>query len=324
MHGDEVPGDSNKEDEGEEEQERNQEEAARLTKNMNVATAKLNLSSLDLEQEQDEDKEFNNLIDKEDSINLLSDNEGGKDFLEEDLSVHHKDLTLFGDDNNTSLEVSSGVFDAVHSNKSKEPDDFKKLIWNKAGPSPRNMIILLGLLKDELEADQAGLPAKFNRVPTKLLEFLVQEAGEDHKDQINFIKQIMEELELIGQTNCRNKALSLDKRIGQSEASKTQGTLPGAHKASLTEEVAIELPPWQDGTRRERILITGDNPPLVLQSMEGEHHHLQLTLPLTPQDKEEQQSKQSLAEMTLLYSGQLNNQGSLLGNLCVRRLKECQ
>jgi hypothetical protein len=141
----------------------------------------------------------------------------------------------------TSLEVSSGVFNAVHSNKFEVPDNFKQLIWNKARPSPGSMIIPLGLLKDELEADQAGLPTEFNRWPTKLLEFLVQEAGEDRNNQINYIKQIMVELEQLGQTNLRNKALSPDKGIGQSNASKTQGTLPGAHKASPTEEAAIEL-----------------------------------------------------------------------------------
>jgi hypothetical protein len=104
------------------------------------------------------------------------------------------------------------------------------------------MIILLGLLKDELEADQAGLPAIINRVPTKLLEFLVQEAGEDCKDQINYIKQITEGLELIGQIDPCNEALSPDEGTGRSEASKTQGTVPGAHKVSpTTEEAAIEL-----------------------------------------------------------------------------------
>ncbi len=103
------------------------------------------------------------------------------------------------------------------------------------------MIILLRLLKDELEDNQAGLPAKFNRLPMKLLEFLEQEAGEDRDNQINYIKQIMAELEQIGQTNSRDEALSLDKEIGQSEASKTQGTLPRAHKVSPTEEAAIEL-----------------------------------------------------------------------------------
>jgi hypothetical protein len=54
--------------------------------------------------------------------------------------------------------------------------------------------------------------------------------------------------------------------------------------------------------------------------MEGERHLLQPTVPLTPQDDKDQQSKQPLAEMTLLYSGQLNNWGSHLGNLCVGKL----
>ncbi len=125
-----MTGDKNKEDKDEEEREHNQEEAA-LTKNMNPTTKKLNLSLLDGEQEQDLDKEFDDAINREDGINFLLDNEGEEGFLEEDLSEHHKDLTLFGNDYGTLLEVSSGVFDAVHSNKFKVPDNFKKLIWNK-------------------------------------------------------------------------------------------------------------------------------------------------------------------------------------------------
>jgi len=58
--------------------------------------------------------------------------------------------------------------------------------------------------------------------------------------------------------------------------------------------------------------------------MEGECHHLQPTEPPDPLDKEEQQSKQPLAEMPLLSSGWLNNQGSHVGNLCVGSLLECQ
>jgi hypothetical protein len=87
------------------------------------------------------------------------------------------------------------------------------------------MIVLLGHLKDELEADQAGLPTEFNRWPTKLLEFLVQESGEDHVNQMNYIKQIMAELEQLSQTNSCDGFLSPDKGIGQSDASKTQGTI---------------------------------------------------------------------------------------------------
>ncbi len=123
--------------------------------------------------------------------------------------------------------MSSGVFDATHSNKYEEPDNFKQLVWNVGGPSPGSMIILLDLLKDNLEADQAGLPADFDKIPLKLLKFMILEAGEDREQQIKFIKQITKELQQLGQTNSLNKASSLEKGTGQPpEASKTQGMLP--------------------------------------------------------------------------------------------------
>jgi hypothetical protein len=207
---------------------------------MNAAMAKLQLSSLDKDQDNDVDKEFDNAINRENSINPYSDGKGGKDFLEEDLSNQQKDLTL-GDKFDTTSEVSSEVFDVTHSNKFKEPDNFKQLLWNVAGPSPGSMIILLDLLKDDLEADQVELPANFDKIPLKLLEFMVLDAGEDHKGQIKFIKQITEELEQIGQTDSHNEESSLEGGTYQpSEASKTQGTLPAAHEASPTEEAAIE------------------------------------------------------------------------------------
>ncbi len=214
-------------------------EAAQLTKNMNAATAKLNLSSLDGDQGTEDDEEkFDNAIDREDIINPYSNDEEGKDFLEDDLSVHQEDLTL-GEDYDTALEVSSGVFDTIRSNQFEEPDTFKQLLWNVAGPSPGSIIICLDLLKDDLEADEVGLPADFNRMPAKLLELMVQEAGKDRSEQIKFIAEILEALKQINQTNSHNKASSLDKGIGQ-EASKTQGMLPRAHKVSPTEKAAVE------------------------------------------------------------------------------------
>jgi hypothetical protein len=69
---------------------------------------------------------------------------------------------------------------------------------------------------------------------------MVSEAGEDRGDQIKFIKEIMEAMEQIAQSNNHSKA-SLDEGGGQQqEASKTQGTLPGAQEASPTEAAAIE------------------------------------------------------------------------------------
>ncbi len=236
MQEDKASGDNDEKDA----QERNHKEAVQVTNNMNAVTAKLQLSSLDKDQDKDNNKEFDNAINRENSINPYSEDVGDKDFLKEDLSNQQEDLTL-GDELNTALEVSLGVFDATHSNTFKEPDNFKQFLWNVAGPSPGSMIILLDLLKDDLEADQAGLLADFDKIPLKLLKFMVLDAGEDREGQIKFIKQITEELEQIGQTDSHNKESSLEGGTDQpSEASKTQGTLPGAHKVSPTEEAAIE------------------------------------------------------------------------------------
>jgi hypothetical protein len=70
---------------------------------------------------------------------------------------------------------------------------------------------------------------------------MVLDAREGQENQIKFIKQIIEELEQIDWTNSHNKDSSWDGGTDQpSIASKTQETLPGAHKASPTEEAAIE------------------------------------------------------------------------------------
>jgi hypothetical protein len=195
------------------------------------------MSALDQGTE-DNNEKFDDAIDREDSINPYSNDEEGKDFLEDNLSVHQEDLTL-GEDYDTTSEVSSGVFDKIHSNQFEEPDTFKQQLWNVAGPSPGSILICLNFLKDNLEADEAGLPADFNRMPVKLLELMVQEAGEDRGEQIKFIAEILEALKQINQTDSHNEAPSSDEGIGQ-EASKTQGMLPRAHKASPTEKAAIE------------------------------------------------------------------------------------
>ncbi len=204
-------------------------EMAHLTKNMNVAMANLHIYLSEGEQ------------DKDVRINMLSDDKGGEDFLEEGTSMLHYDLTLFSKDYDSFVnKVSSGVFDAAHSIKFEEPDNFKRHLWNKAGPSAESMTILLGLLRDELGADQVGLPADFSRLSLKMSDFMVEEAGEDQEDQIDFINLIAEELQQIGQIDPHNKAYSLDEGPGQLKASKTQGMLPGAHEASPMEEAAIE------------------------------------------------------------------------------------
>ncbi len=112
MDEDEASGDKD----GTDEQKSNHEEAAQLTKNMNDATTNLNLSYLDGDQHNNNEEEFDSTISSENTNNFYSDDEGSEDFLEDDLDVRHEDLTLDNDFDTTS-EVSSGVFDATHSNK---------------------------------------------------------------------------------------------------------------------------------------------------------------------------------------------------------------
>jgi hypothetical protein len=42
------------------------------------------------------------------------------------------------------------------------------------------MTIMLGLLKDDLEDDQAGLPVDLKQILLSILEYMVSAAGEDH------------------------------------------------------------------------------------------------------------------------------------------------
>ena len=159
-----------------------------------------------------------------------SDDYEGEDFSEDDLSVHLEDHSL-GQDYDSASEVASGVFEASYTNTFKEPNSFKELLWNIAGPSVGSMIIFLHLLKDDLEAEEAGLPVEFHKIPATLLALLVEEAGKDHGEQIEYIEVILEGLD---------KLVPSPYEETNEEASKTQGTLPGAHKASPTEEAAVE------------------------------------------------------------------------------------
>ena len=230
---------------------------------MNQATAKLNISSVNDDRSMEEDKEeeeeeFTDVMEGEEDSEVdttyvvqrgnltdlsfdvdpnSEDEEGGK-FSEDDFSELPGDHSL-DQDYDTASEVSSGKFAADHANKFAAPSSFKELLWNAAGPSPGGMIIFLGLLKEDLEADEAGLPAEFINIPENILAQLAKEAGEDRGRQLETIDNLIESLESISNT------ISHDVATGQveeahEEASKTQGTLPGAHKASPIEKAADE------------------------------------------------------------------------------------
>jgi hypothetical protein len=102
MEEDEKEAEEEEEDEDDDKQDSDYEVESRLTKQMNAATKKLQLSSVDGNQgKYDEDKEFGDAIDREESINPTSDEEGGKDFTKDNISVHQEDLTL-GEDCDTA------------------------------------------------------------------------------------------------------------------------------------------------------------------------------------------------------------------------------
>ncbi len=183
------------------------------------------------------------MFDREESISPHSDDKGGKDFNEDNLSIHQDNLTL-GDDFDTASKVSSGVFDATHSNKYEEPENFKQLLWNVAGPSAGSMINMLKLLKDNLEADQAGIPADFNRIPLTLLEFMISDAGEDREEQIIFIKKIMEDVKQLGWTD------SLKREVNHKKPVRLRECYPEPTRRAPQRRLPLSLPPWQYRTRR--------------------------------------------------------------------------
>jgi hypothetical protein len=88
----------------------------------------------------------------------------------------------------------TGVFDATHSNKFEGPENLRQVLWNVAGPSAGSMIIMPDLPMDDLEANQVGLSADLNRIPLKLLEFIILDTGEARKEQNKFINEIMADL----------------------------------------------------------------------------------------------------------------------------------
>ena len=98
---------------------------------------------------------------------------------------------------------------------------------------------LLDLLKDDLKAEEAGLPAGLSVTPANLLALLTEEAGKEHEEQIKFIDEILVALNTISNSNSHTETPNTDVGTNE-EASKTQGTLPGAQKASLAEEAAVE------------------------------------------------------------------------------------
>ncbi len=178
------------------------------------------------------------------------------DDSEEESAAHEIELKDYED----AIEVSLGGFDAVHANKFQMPKKFKQQLWNEAGPTVNSMMIQLNLIKGNLEDNKAGMPFEWVGVSEELRLFLDKEAGEGISDQITYIDKMLVEMYQMNPFGVRNfDPLNVESDKEQ-EASKTQGTPPGAQEARPKEEAAT--PDMRAGRDEEGVqllgVVTGD------------------------------------------------------------------
>jgi hypothetical protein len=207
-----------------------------MTANMAMAVAQLNSRS--------EDKEERGSGNKEESFN------------EKDMSIHTGDHDLsMGEYDPDSIEVSTGIFDTEHSKKYKMPNNFLQALWNAAGPSVGSMLTQLNLIKVKLEGDEAGVDPDYSKIDAQLIDFLIEEAEENIDECIAYINNVIEKFNKfeegkdteadaappnVGGGHTNEDAFASDKGGGTTSASKTQGSLPRASEASLTDETTTE------------------------------------------------------------------------------------
>jgi hypothetical protein len=94
-----------------------------------------------------------------------------------------------------------------------------------------SMMIQLTLIKENLEHNKAGMPFEWMGVSKELRLFLDKEAGKGISDQITYINNMLAEMYQMNPTEVRNfDPLNVESDEEQN-ASKTQGTPPGALEA---------------------------------------------------------------------------------------------
>jgi hypothetical protein len=221
-----------------------EEEGQSLTKNMNRATADLQLGSSESAPEEGSKGE-----DTDDSEDSSYHTEGDP----YDTATEHD---INSEDYDEALEVSSGEFDVAHANKYQTPHNFKQQLWNDAGPTVDSMVILLTMIKENLEDDEAGLPFEWVGVSKELRTFLDEAVGGGINDQIIYINDMIVEVYQMNPTGVRTfDPLNAVDEDDELNASKTQGTPPGAQEARLKEEAAT--PDNETGRDKEGVLSLG-------------------------------------------------------------------
>jgi hypothetical protein len=191
----------------------------------------------------------------------LTDDDKGKTYNESNSNAK------LGDDDLSTLEyasdaveVESGEFKAAHTQKYKEPLNFCQALWNEAGPSVGSMKIMLEMLRTEFEGELAGLQADLTNYPQHLINFLIEEAGEDLKDAIAFLDLTLDQISQYEEDDPKEKddngdsdkianALPPNKEGKQIEASKTQGTVPRAPEVTPAEGTAASTINMTEGDK---------------------------------------------------------------------------
>jgi hypothetical protein len=201
----------------------------------------------------------------------LDSNDKGSDFQENNMSVQSNNLDLHLQDYaSDAQEVSLGEYDAAYVKKYANPKTFLHALWNVARPSGGAMVTCLDIIKDELEGQQAGVPAEFKDLPEQLISFMYKKAGGDPHKAIEFITLVSNQLRKFDdkEEDKDNKShvktivyakdepaeddRGLDMGGTQEGASKTQRSLPRAQQISPVEE-AVNKPATEAGEDKEGV-----------------------------------------------------------------------
>jgi hypothetical protein len=186
-------------------------------------------------------------------INLLSSDEDGKTYKGDNSIAQSKDeeLDMKSYDSNIT-EVNSGVLDANHSQRYVNPANFCQALLNEAGPTVGAMKVMLEMMRTEFDGELLGLKADLTHFSQHLINFLIEESGENTKDAIAFLDQTSADISQYKEDTTREtrshidiskkpESPSPDKGDERTEASKTQGTVPRAPEATPTEGIATTI-----------------------------------------------------------------------------------
>jgi hypothetical protein len=117
---------------------------------------------------------------------------------------------------------------------------------------------MLKLMKTEFKGEVAGLPADSSNVPQTLIDFLIEEAGEDPYDAIasstklptNSASSMKKAMQVTTRTEIQTLILSI-RGTSTAKPVRLKEHYPEPHRGTLQEGLLPPPPPRRKGTRRE-------------------------------------------------------------------------